>query len=342
MSTGEYESRFSKFHHGIMMSLSDYMYADAFQEEWINEDYEGDPYYDAEYESYLKPGKTGVATVYDVKNQKVYNFFNYNFPPSKERVAAHGAPAWTVSASGSAVGVTWEIIEAMARMVAEGSDSGEVYSFSANKEGTTEVDVLRPTCVADIRAELVKMKEEAYIPASLRGIVKIREAIGRYDAAINFIDEYKHAYISNGPFYLANFDPKANYAEVRAYRDASYPFDTTTWVEQFKTPRLVIDALDIPVMSAIGEDVTVTINVSNVTYPEDQASPASKGNVKVVLITDNAELEFVAEYVSPGVFEATISGDKTADLAEGSYTVLAIASKEGAVPSNTSQMLILY
>ncbi|MCK4258147.1 MAG: hypothetical protein KAX49_04170 [Halanaerobiales bacterium] len=342
MTTGTYEIRFSNFHHGISMSFADYMYANAFTEEWMNEDFEGDPYFDAEYESYVKPGETGVATVYDRKNQKFINFYDYNFPPSKERVAAHGAPSWTVSASGHAVGVTWEIVEAMGRMVAEGSVSDEIYSFSANKEGTVEVDVLRPTCVADIKAELVKMKEEAHVPASLRGIVKIREAIERYDAAIDFIADYGHAYISNGPFYLAKFDTVANYAEVRAFRDATYPFDSNHWTEVFKTPRLVIDEFDIPMMSEIGEDIQVTINVSSVIYPEDIASAATEGTVKVILITDNDEIEFVAEYVSPGVFEATIPSAKTAELAEGSYTVLAIASKEGAVPSNVSAMVIIY
>ncbi len=60
----------------------------------------------------------------------------------------------------------------------------------------------------------------------------------RYDAAIKFIDNYGHAYISNGPFYLSKFDSTSNFMELRAFRDPSYPFEDTYWIEELKVLRL--------------------------------------------------------------------------------------------------------
>lgn len=343
MSKGVYKFRFSNFHQGIPMSLLDYLYADAFVREWITQDQPGDRWYDATYSSNLKPlVDTFKGAVYDFKNKTITTYFNYNFPADKGRVAGWGAPAWTVSASGQAVGVSWEIVEALARMVAQGSASGTVYSFSSTQEGATEVDVLRPSCVADIKAELIKMKNEQYVPAPLKGYLSPADAVKRYDAALKFIDKYGHAYISNGPFYLARFDTKANYAQINAFRDPSYPFTSDYWVKQFKTTLLSVDRIEIPPMNEKGKDVTVKIHASQSVYPDDAKSPATKGDVTLLVVADGKEHQYKATRIGAGLFQAKIPAALTKDLEAGSYTVLAIASLAGGVPSTASTALVVY
>lgn len=342
MSKGTYKFRFSNYHHGVMMSLVDYMYANAFGEDWIHEDTPGDPYYDAEYASKLGPdSEIGVGTVYDMKNQTVTNYYNYNFPPSKERVAAFGSPGFTVTASGHSIGVSWEIVDALARMVAKGSKSGTVYSFSASKEGTIQVDVLRPTCVADIKAELQKMKAEKYVPIYIKDFLKPEQAIKRYDAAIKFIDSYGHAYISNGPFFMSKYDSKANYAELKAFRDATYPFDTTYWQKVFKTTCLNIEKLEVPVLNQVAKDITIKVTVTETIYPDDKAKPATKGTVSIVLLTAKGEQKYTAKRIGNGIYQGVIPAKDTKNLKPGTYTVLAVASADGAVPSTVSQMIVV-
>jgi hypothetical protein len=49
-------------------------------------------------------------------------------------------------------------------------------------------------------------------------------AAARYQAALDWFDQYKHLVISDGPFILARYDPPAQFAELRAFRDPAYPF----------------------------------------------------------------------------------------------------------------------
>ena len=57
-----------------------------------------------------------------------------------------------------------------------------------------------------------------------------------YEASIKFIDEHKNAYISNGPFFIANVDPNANFIELNAFRNAAYPYASTYWPAALQEP----------------------------------------------------------------------------------------------------------
>ena len=72
--------------------------------------------------------------------------------------------------------VSWEVYEALALMVAEGAKSGTVYSFTES-DAATEVDVIAPKCVADIKAKLEDMVAKNHVPASLKGIITPAQAV---------------------------------------------------------------------------------------------------------------------------------------------------------------------
>lgn len=344
MSKGAYKFRLGNWHHGIPMSLHDFLYADAFIREWCNKDGANDPYYEETYSSSWKPiNDTIVGTVYDLKNKTATAYFNYNFPADKGKVAYYGAPEWRVTAANQPIGVCWEIVEAMARMVAtKKSASKTVYTFSASTEGATEVDVLRPSCVADIKAELKKMIAEKHVPASLKKFLPAADAVKRYQAALKFVEKYGHAYISNGPFYLAKFDAKANYALLKANRDATYPFTTDYWMNQFKTTILSVEKIEVPPMNKKGEEVPVKIHVAQSVYPNDDKSAADKGAVKLLLITDTGELAFQAELIGAGVYAATIPASAVSKLEAGSYVLLAMAELQNSVPATSASTLVVY
>ena len=340
-SKGTYGLREGKFHHGIPVSMVDFIYASAFAEDWSTEDYEGDPYYSRAYASYVGGAKVGVGTVYDFENNQITSYFDFQFPADENRVAGRGAPRFSTSAN-AGIGVSWEISEALARIVINGGASGEKYAFDASTQGAVEVDVIRPTCVADIKAELQKMVAEKHVPVYIEDYITAEEAVARYQAAIDFIDRYGHAYISNGPFVLTSLDFTANFVELTANRDESYPFAPDYWMEEFRTSRLQIDELDIPAIASRGEDVVVDIYVSTIEYPEKDGEPAVDGNVQLFLLTDDEEIEFEVYPMRAGRFVSEISGEVTKNLAPGSYTVMALASAEGAVPSTVTVTILLY
>ncbi len=186
------------------------------------------------------------------------------------------------------------------------------------------------------------MKERKHIPNYIKEFVDEDYVLERYEAAIDFIDKYGHAYISNGPFYLSKFDSSSNYIELRAFRDPSYPYDDTYWIEELKALRMEIDSVGIPAFVGKGNDVPVRVYVSEVMYPIDEAVPATVGKVTVSLIFGQETAEFIAVMVQDGVFECTIPASVIEDLDPGSYDIMAIAELEGAIPASASSSIVIY
>ena len=86
-------------------------------------------------------------------------------------------------------------------------------------------------------------------------LASAEDASRRYAAALAFMDEYRHLVISNGPFLLAAYEPPAQFAELRAFRDEAYPFKPGDWY--FGEP----PALRVADVSEPNGDGTVTVTV---------------------------------------------------------------------------------
>ena len=48
-------------------------------------------------------------------------------------------------------------------------------------------------------------------------------------AAHNWFNEHENFVISDGPFYLDEFNASGGYADLRAFRDPDYPFKKGDW-----------------------------------------------------------------------------------------------------------------
>jgi peptide/nickel transport system substrate-binding protein len=341
MSIGTYNYIFGNFHHGRPMTIANILYADAFVTEWINKDGENDKYYDAAYEDYHRPDwEVGKGMTLNLDGT-ITSYFDYNFPPSKERVAANGAPQAYLS--GRYIILPWEIFEALAELVAVGSESGTVYSFTPG-DGVEQVDLLRVSCVKDIRAKLAELKDNNHLPISLKDYVTVEEAKAGYEEAVKWIDEKGHAFIGNGAFYLEKYDPTTNYIELTAFRDPEYPFTPDYWPNKFATTTVRVDSVDVPAMylRTKKEDLSIKIQLSEVLYPDGTAKIAEGGEVSVMLITPTEELSYKAKFLGSGSFEAIIPADDIKDLEDGSYTILVSASMEGAVPASVASSTVIY
>jgi peptide/nickel transport system substrate-binding protein len=122
------------------------------------------------------------------------------------------------------------------------------------------------------------------------------EIAGRYEAALAFMDEHRHLVISNGPFMLAAYDPPAQYAELHAFRDETYPFRPGDWYFG-EAPVLQVADIDEP-----DGDGVVTISVEG---------PGQLG--LSYLLQDVASGELVdqgeAEVQGPGTFTVRLDVD---------------------------------
>ncbi|MBL8966121.1 MAG: ABC transporter substrate-binding protein, partial [Spirochaetaceae bacterium] len=280
---------YGKWHSGAPVTLADLQYSTAFQYEWANKDSADDKLFDEAYASNIQPTLTvSKGSVLGKDGATFTNFYDYNWPMDKERLAAGNLPTPKAGGFGRPNGVSWDIYEALALLVVEGSKSGTTYSFSSDP-ATTEVDVIQPKCVADIKAKLQDMKAKKYVPAPIAQWCTPEQAVARYDAAIKFIDTYGHAYISNGPFFISKIDFNANYMELSAFR--SYNYKSDYWPKALRTTLTRIDDVKVPATAQRTKDAEIVITVSNVVYPDDTAKAAdAKTKVTATLImADNTE-----------------------------------------------------
>lgn len=344
VSVATYDIIYGVWNHGLSESLVDYMYERSYSWDLSVDSGQGDSRYDATYSASAMPGlEVEVARKVNADGS-ITVWFDYNFPVDDMYLASWGAPDWTVSESGQPIGVSWEIVEALTRLVEHGGVSGRGYTFSSTAAGGNvyEVDVLEPVTVNDIKAELQKMIDERYVPIYIEDMVTPNEAVERYQAALAFVNEYNHAYIGNGPFKMTRYDPSARFVELTAVRDERYPFERGYWNDYFETVRLNVDSIELSFAAIRGLDLPVTVNVSEVLYPYDIYSPAPEGDVEVSLITPEGPMNFKAEVETAGTFVATIPGDVLNTLEPGTYAVVVTARSEGAIPSTYSTTIVVY
>ena len=156
-------------------------------------------------------------------------------------------------------------------------------------------------------------------------LVTPEEAVARYEAARDWFDEKEHLVISQGPFYLEQFDPPAQFAELIAFRDPSYPFKPGDHYRG-EPPTLAIDDVEADAVVP-GEAAVVTAAVSG---------PGTLG--LQYLLLDPASGEVVeagqAEDDGSGTFTVTIPAEVTGSLFPGFYELyLAAESDELALIS---------
>jgi peptide/nickel transport system substrate-binding protein len=340
-SSATYSYKLGKWHNGQPMRMSDLLYATAFTYEWMNKDGDNDKYYDAAYDSAarprMEPNKGWVLN----RDGTLTSYYDYNWM-TKERVAATGPMSFNVTASGGvSVCVSWDILEALGKLVAEGGKSGTVWGFTSD-EPYTEVDLINPTCVADIKAKLQEMKASSSVPACIKDYISARDAVAMYDASIKFIDQHGHAWISNGPFYIERIDTQASFVELRAVRDPSYPYTPDYWPKYFVTKRTRIDGVTLPSIASRDREAMVSIKISEVEYPADTAAASSAANVKVTLIADSQEKVYTARRVAAGEYQAVIPAADMKALKAGSYTLVVESVLAKEAPAVQATTLVVF
>jgi peptide/nickel transport system substrate-binding protein len=171
---------------------------------------------------------------------------------------------------------------------------------------------------------LRQLERDEFVPPAVadfggQPLVSPDEAVARYEAARDWFDDKEHLVISQGPFYLEQFDPPAQFAELIAFRDPSYPFKPGDFF-QGDPPTLSVDpAVPEPVIP--GDDAVVEVAVSG------------PGDVQLqYLLVDQATGAVVdggpAESSGDGAFSVVVPGDVTFELFPGLYDLFVAASSD--------------
>lgn len=190
--------------------------------------------------------------VLDENRLEVYvNFWHFE----ENYIASYASP--------TGLNVPWELALAMDKLVFE--QRRAAYSDTA----AFRFQVPWLSLVMDRDARLVRrvlkdLIERSELPVDVfkmngETFVTKQDAVSRYQASLDWFDAYGHLVISNGPFFLQNYDPPAQFAELRAFREENYPFRPGDWLFG-STEGLSIDRVDVPNI-IIGKGSTLHMSV---------------------------------------------------------------------------------
>jgi len=121
----------------------------------------------------------------------------------------------------------------------------KTYALSSDRseaQGIPVISLVVPSVVQDVKKAAEDLIAKGVIPSDYKSIFDVngkilmtdQEFIQRLENLVSWIDQHGNAWISDGPFYLDNFNKDAQTAILKAFRDPTYPFTPSTWY--FGTP----------------------------------------------------------------------------------------------------------
>jgi peptide/nickel transport system substrate-binding protein len=157
------------------------------------------------------------------------------------------------------------------------------------------------------------------LPGATKSLVDAQAADARYAATLDWFTQYGHLIISNGPFFLARYDPPAQFAELDAFRDPTYPF---TAADLYKgAPELIefgeIDAEPI----VLGEAYEATFTLKG-------PGKLSLHYLLVDAATDKIISQGDATAAGANQFSVKLTEDETFELDFGLYRLILAATSD--------------
>lgn len=311
-----FDLKYSNWHHGIPMRMSDILYGIYFFFEWGTNEGKNDPTFDPEYtsrvESMVKTFK-GIKFLNENKVEVYVDYWHFD-----DSFIADYASVWA--------SMPWEIMAAMEKVVL---DKKFAFSNSASKALNLEwLSLIIKSNAEEIKKALIEFKSIKAIPKPLQGFITLEEAIKRYESSINWINTYGHAIISNGPFRLVEYNPEARTITIEAFNDPSYPFERNHW-SSFETIKVAeIKTIKVPSKIIIGKEAKIEL------FIEVGGEPSNEAIVNYIIVNPEGKtiIKGSAKPSTPiGTFEILLNESMTLNLKTGSYRLKVLATSTKAI-----------
>ena len=249
-----FDFKFSNWHNGELMDMSDILHSLYFTIEWGTQIDEKDKTFDTEFTPRAAQSIQTIVAINQIDEDTVEVYVNYwHF---NENEIAEWAAMWSP--------VPWELTAAMEKAVMDGKVS---FSRSgATSKSVNWLSLIVPNDAQIIKEYLKEFRDNEFIPNSLKQSQKQQQYFDdRFDSSINWIEKKNHAVISNGPFYLETYSPESRTIQVKAFEDNSYPFEVGTWskFENMQFPN--IKKINMQKIIQQGESIQIKIETEGVT-----------------------------------------------------------------------------
>lgn len=226
----------------------------------------------------------------------------------------------------------WQVNEAADHLV-RGTSYGSVTTFDytwdqidllSQEQTGYMVDVLQNFKNSDWIPDYLNSSKQPNIPNWMS--ISSAEMDTQIDEIQVFFNEHDHLYISNGPFYVDNYNSDNQTMELSRWTQADgYPYPEDHWEDKLRIVDFELGTVHHPSYKTVGESVDVSIEGCEISeeYPLKTIEPADEGDVTVILKGNGVVEEFEADLVDAenGDFEVSIPGSVTEKLKSGTYTI---------------------
>ncbi|WP_456367535.1 ABC transporter substrate-binding protein [Thermococcus sp.] len=205
---------------GQKITLADYLFSYAMDWEWAYQNGENDSYYNENWGNALQGT---LESIMGIKVDKLTDDY-IEYTVYQDYVVPYSEWATAVNYMVKP-GFPWEVYYTVSKMVAEGVN-GKVFDWSTQPTNGYQLDMIDPDQAPYFKAEAQAiLKSGELIPIWLSsnldeylqkwGISKEQAGITNdmakegYQDIIKWVDNYKNILISDGPYYVEKYDPKA-------------------------------------------------------------------------------------------------------------------------------------
>ena len=270
-----FDLNFSQWHNGQNMDINDILYSIYFLTEWGSEKDVNDKTYDSHFSPQAVQNVNSLVGFRIVDDDTIEVYTNYwHFDDGQ---IASWAGMWSTT--------PWEIMAAMEKSVIDGK-----VSFSRSDAVSKNINWLSliiPRDAKIIHDILEDFKQSEYVPSSLNQFETSNAYYeNRYNQSINWIEEYDHAVISNGPFYLERYSPESRTIVTKSFDYGDYPFPPGKWheYEQIEFPKITSVEIDEIISKNSSVKIPIlTENSSEIHYflSDSRGQIISEGKVSV-------------------------------------------------------------
>ncbi len=307
--TIDYEKYFaSKWHHGESMGMEDVLYGIFQSFDLVN-----NPEKSKIEVAIATTSKPFLDTfkgfrVLNSTSLEVYVDF-WHFVP--DYIADYAQP--------TGLSMPWEVLAAMDDIVF-GQRKAAYSSTSSVRFQVPWISLVADRDARLVRTTMMRFSATDFVPEGVfkldgEDLVNSDQARQRYDSAVDWFDKYGILVVSNGPYQLTTFDPPAQFAELTAFRDPTYPFKPGDWF--FGSPSLpeIVNVSGTTLFQGAEGDLLVeTRGPSNLQLKYSLINPASsdvlawgegnevgEGNHAIVLPSS------ITSDLDPGTYQIVIS-----------------------------------
>ncbi|MFQ6010548.1 MAG: ABC transporter substrate-binding protein, partial [Nitrososphaerales archaeon] len=286
-----YDLKLGDWHHGEPINKADILYWAYFFFEWGTNTGEGDQTIDPEYTSSTEPFVETIKGLRFVDDDELEVYVDFWF--FDEGFIADYASFWADT--------PWEVGAAMERLVLE-----KKFAFSSSASRVNKVEWISSIIkghAESISETLKLMGNEGTVPNALEPFVDQEEAKARYSSSVDWIEEFDHAVISNGPYFLKNYNPDARTITIKAFQDSQYPIPLGFWndFETLKTAK--VKRVDTPSSVLIGDPARIRVAVEVGDLPSSEAVV----NYRVVGPDGKSVVKGIAQPLEIGSYLISIS-----------------------------------